>query len=168
MDNSIQERVFAFIEQETCVRRELLTTKTTLSGDIGLDGLPAIEFFSGFRREFAVDLTDLQLYWDCYFASEGIPLNTGLLVAIPSMALGVLLVHEFPRFPAWCWYILAVVIWVAFLYCLSNWGNKARVPQVAIQDLIDSVESGRWIKEPPAVGTPGAVASGRDAAIFQR
>jgi hypothetical protein len=149
MDNSIEERVFAFVEQETCTQRESLTAQTTLSDDIGLDGLPAVEFFNAFRWEFKVDLERLQLYWDDYFVSEEMPLTTGLLIAMVSVCLGVLLVYFFPRVPAWCWYVLAFGIWLAFMRCLQQWRHKRRVPQVAIQDLIDSVQFGKWVKEPP-------------------
>jgi acyl carrier protein len=168
MDDSIQDRVFAFVVEHTGVRRETLMPNTRLGSDIGLDGDDALEFFQAFRKEFAVDITDLQLFWDRYFAPEGMTLSTGLLFAIPGLVFGVLFTHLFPHLPDWFCFALAYAFCLASLCYLGKWRHKKRFPQVSIQDLIDTAKSGRWTKELPDKVAPNAATSGRDAGIFQR
>jgi len=163
MNDSIQDRVFDFVAEETNVRRETLTLNTTLSGDIGLDGDDAVKFLEAFRQKFSVDIEDLQLVWDRYFAPEGLTLSTGLLFGIPCLVLGVLLTRLFPRLWDWICFTLAAVLWLVTLSLVSRWRNRKRTSQIAIQDLVDSAKSGRWAKVSPTMDTPGTVAGARDA-----
>jgi hypothetical protein len=168
MDDSIQDRVFTFVVEHTGIRRETLAPNTTLGGGIGLDGDDAVEFFEAFRREFAVEITDLQLFWDRYFAPEGMTLITGFLFVIPGLVLAVLFTHLFPRLPDWSSFVLAYVFWFVCLFCLGKRWNNTRAPQITIQDLIDSAKSGRWTKVLPTNVSSESVKSGRDAGIIQR
>ena len=168
MEDSIQDRVFALVAHATGVRKEKLTLNTALNGDIGLDGDDAAAFFDAFRKEFAVELEDLHLFWNSYFAPEGMTLSTALLFSIPGLVLGVLFTHIFPHLPDWACFVLAYLLTLVSIYCAVRWGAKKRTPQIFIQDLIDSATAHRWIKKPPIeVGSEGT-ASRRDAGIFER
>jgi acyl carrier protein len=160
--------VFDFVVEETSVRRETLTLDTTLSGDIGLDGDDAVEFFEEFQEEFSVNIEDLELFWDRYFAPEGMTLSTGFLFVIPGLVLAVLFTYLFPHLPDWSCFVLAYGFWFVCLFCFGRWRNKTRASQIAIQDLIDAAKAGRWTKETPAKIASGTDISGRDAGIFQR
>jgi len=73
MDASLQERVLAFVSEQTGVKREKIHLETTLSGDLGVEGDDAVEFFEEFRTEFAVELQELGRDWSFYFGPEGPP-----------------------------------------------------------------------------------------------
>jgi Protein of unknown function (DUF1493) len=60
------------------VKSEKLRLTATLSGDLGMEGDDAVEFFEKFGTEFAVDLSDLHRDWKFYFFSEGVPLAAAL------------------------------------------------------------------------------------------
>ena len=59
MEAPLQERVLAFVSEQTGVKPERIRPATTLSRDLGIEGDDAVEFFERFHTKFAVDLQEL-------------------------------------------------------------------------------------------------------------
>jgi Protein of unknown function (DUF1493) len=153
MEASLQERVFAFVSEQTGVKQEKLRLETTLSRDLGVEGDDAVELFEEFRTRFAVDLQELWRDWSFYFGPEGLPLSASIIIFIPAVLIGLALTRMFPRVPEWLWFITAFVSWMFLLVLWGNWRErnvKIKRPQVSVQDLVDCVHSGAWTKAVPA------------------
>jgi hypothetical protein len=151
MEASLQERVLAFVSEQTGVKGEKIRLETTLSRDLGIEGDDAVEFFEKFRTKFAVDLQELGRDWSFYFCPEGLPISTALIVFVPAIPIALVLIQIFPRVPDWLWFIAALVFWVSLVGFWENWRErKAKHPQVTVQDLIDCAHSGVWTKGVPA------------------
>ena len=153
MDASLQERVLAFVSEQTGAKREKIHLETTLSGDLGVEGDDAVEFFEEFRTKFAVDLQELGRDWSFYFGPEGLPLSASIIIIIPPVLIGLALTRMFPRVPEWLWFITAFVSWMFLLVLWGNWRERnalVKRPQVMVQDLIDCAHSGVWMKAIPA------------------
>jgi acyl carrier protein len=65
----MNDRLIAFVSQQTGARTERLMPHTRLFHDLGLDGDDAVEFFAALEREFAVDLSGME--WNRHFGPEG-------------------------------------------------------------------------------------------------
>jgi acyl carrier protein len=153
MDASLQERVLAFVFEQTGVKREKIHLETTLSGDLGVEGDDAVEFFEEFRTEFAVELQELGRDWSLYFGPEGPPLSASIIIIIPTVLIGLALTKISPRVPEWLSFITAFVSWMFLLVLWGNWRErnaKIRRPRVSVQDLVDCAHSGAWTKAVPA------------------
>jgi Protein of unknown function (DUF1493) len=147
--SELPDRVLALVSWATGVGLEKLQPATTLSGDLGMEGDDAVEFFKKFGTKFAVDLSDLHRDWKFYFSPEGVPLVTGLLVTIPVVVVAILLERVLPRLRGMIALGIAALLWLAVLVRWSTWRYKNRTAQVAIEDLIRSASSGKWTKSVP-------------------
>jgi hypothetical protein len=152
MEASLQERVLAFVSEQTGVKPEKIRPATTLSHDLGIEGDDAVEFFEKFHTKFAVDLQELGRDWSFYFCPEGVPISGVLVVIIPMALIALVLVEMLPRVPEWLCSIAALVFWMFLIGFWGNWRErsaKTKRPQVAVQDLIDCAHSGVWMKTVP-------------------
>ena len=113
-----------------------------------MDGDDAVEFFDEFARTFTVDITLLGEDWHAYFAAEGMPLGTTLLVVVPGALIGIVLSRSFPFLPGWAWFLVGFVAWMFLFARWIHWRNKTS-PQITMQDLVDSARAGKWTKTPP-------------------
>jgi hypothetical protein len=146
--NEVQGRVLALVSEATGVKLEKLQLTSTLSGDLGMEGDDAVEFFEKFGREFAVDLTDLDRDWKFYFSPEGVPIATALLVAIPPVGIAIVLERFFPRLRGIVALGIGALLWLAVLVKWNRWRYKDS-PQITIEDLVQSASSGKWTKALP-------------------
>ncbi len=149
MVDEFQGRVLALVSEATGVKLEKLQLTTTLSGNLGMEGDDAVEFFEKFGSEFAVNLSDLHRDWKFYFSPEGVPITTALLVAIPPVAIAILLEGFFPRLHGMVALGIAVLLWLPVLVPWSRWRYKNRTLQITIEDLVQSASSGKWTKAVP-------------------
>ena len=149
MTNVLQDRVFALVPESTGVRLEKLQATTTLSGDLGMEGDDAVEFFEKFGTEFTIDLTNLFRDWKFYFPPEGVPMATAFLVAIPAAGIAILVKEFFPRLHGMVVLGIGAVLWLTVLTQWSRWRYQNWTPQITINDLIQSASSGKWTKTVP-------------------
>jgi len=152
MEASLQERVLAFVSEQTGVKREKIRLETTLSHDLGIEGDDARELFEEFGRRFAVDLEELGRDWSFYFCPDGLPLSTVLILFVPAISIALILIQIFPRVPDWLWFIAALVFWAGLAGFWGNWRErKAKIkrPQVAVEGLVNCAHSGVWMKAVP-------------------
>ena len=149
MTNTVQGRVLVLVSEATGVKLEKLQLTTTLSGDLGVEGDDAVEFFEKFGSEFAVDLTDLYRDWKFYFSPEGVPFATALLVVIPPVGIAILLERFFPQLHRMVALGIAGLLWLPVLVQWSRWRYKNRTLQITIEDLVQSASSGKWTKAVP-------------------
>jgi Protein of unknown function (DUF1493) len=149
VSDSVEDRVYALVTEECGIGREKLTPNTSLSCDLGMEGDDDVEFFKKFSLEFSLDLKALGEDWRHYFATEGVPIGTALLVVIPGSIISIGLIRIFSRLPDWICFIFSFSLWLVGFGFWSRWRNKHRDPQITIQDLIDSVRVGTWTKEAP-------------------
>jgi acyl carrier protein len=67
---TLRERVIAFVSEQCGVGENIVTTETTLFGDLGVDGQDGVEFLQAFGQTFAVDLKNCNPRQ--YFGPEGL------------------------------------------------------------------------------------------------
>jgi hypothetical protein len=145
----LHDRILALVSLATGAKAEKLQLGKTLSGDLGMEGDDAAEFFEKFGSEFAVDLTDLYRNWSFYFSPEGVPITTALLVAIPPVAIAILLQRFFPRLHGMVALGIAVLLWLPVFVRWSRWRYNNRTLQITIEDLVQSASTGKWTKAVP-------------------
>jgi len=144
----LQSRVLALVSEATGTKLEKLKPTTTLSGDLGMGGDDAVEFFEKFGSEFTVDLTDLDRDWKFYFSLEGVPIATALLVAIPSVGIAIVLERFFPRLRGIVALGIGALLWLVLLVKWSRWRHRDS-PQITVEDLVQSASSRKWTKTVP-------------------
>ena len=149
MTNELHDRVLAMVSWATDAKAEKLQLGITLSGDLGMEGDDAVEFFEKFGSEFAQDLTHLYRDWKFYFSHEGVPIVTALLVAILPVGIAILLERFFPRLHGMVALGIAALLWLPVLVQWSRWRYKNRTVQIAIEDLAQSASTGKWTKAVP-------------------
>jgi hypothetical protein len=146
--DSLEERVYSLVAEERGMPREELSAGKTLSYDLGMEGDDAVEFFENFERQFNVDLTNLWLNWNRYFAPEGVAPQTALVVLGPGALIGLGLGQAFPRLSTWLCFGFGMVLWVVPFYYFVHRRSRD-FPQISVQDLIDCAKAGHWSKLPP-------------------
>jgi len=146
--DEFQGRVLALVLEATGVKLEKLQLTTTLSGNLGMEGDDAAEFFEKFGSEFAVNLSDLHRDWKFYFSPEGVPIATALLVAIPPVGIAILLEKLFPRLHGVAALGIGALLWLPVFLKWNKWRCRDR-PQIAIKDLVQTASSGKWTKALP-------------------
>jgi hypothetical protein len=145
----LEERVTAFVVEETGIRRKRVYLASRLSQDIGMDGDDAVDFFRRFGEEFQVDLTALGEHWDRHFLPEGGAPAAGCMVAIGAGAIAGALLHEaFKWIPAWVSMLspTAVFSWIYSRFFVERDRDRGTTP-VTVQDLVDAARSGKWVKQ---------------------
>ena len=113
---AIEEEVTAFVAAKTRCSAERLNPRTTLFGDLGVDGDDSDELLAAFMKRFGVDMRAYRR--DRHFGSEGFLPWTPLF-----------------------WLVLA---WRAAGEKVSTPESRARLSPITIQDLIDSARAGKW------------------------
>ena len=116
VSDTLEEEVVAFIASERREQRERLSPRTTLFGDLGVDGDDAEELFDAFMKRFEVDMSECRAKE--HFGPEGFV----------------------PWAPIY-WMILA---WRGVTEEGSTPESRARLRPVTIQDLIDSARARKW------------------------
>lgn len=113
---SIEEEVAEFVATQTKRSVEAITLRTTLFGDLGVDGDDSEELVDAFMKRFDVDMGAYRP--DRHFGPEGLP----------------------PWAPLY-WLVLA---WRAFVEKESTPESRARLVPIRVQDLIDSARARKW------------------------
>ena len=113
---SIEEEVIAFVAANIRVSAARLKARTTLFGDLGVDGDDSDELMVAFTKRFGVDMTTYR--GDRHFGPEG--------------------------FAPWTPFYWLVLLWRARTEKGSTPESRARLCPITIQDLIDSAKTGRW------------------------
>lgn len=113
---SIEEEVTAFVAAQIGVSTERLKARTTLFGDLGVDGDDSDELLVAFTKRFSVDMKSYR--GDRHFGPEG--------------------------FAPWSPLLWLASAWRGFAQKESTPESRARLVPVTIQDLIDSARAGRW------------------------
>jgi acyl carrier protein len=114
-DSAIEEEVIAFVADFTHVRAERITPRTTLFGDLGIDGDDGDEILGRFSERFDVDMTAIQ---PVHFGGEG--------------------------FVPWAPLTWIYQVWRAKKEKGSTPESRAGLVPITIQDLIESAEAKRW------------------------
>ena len=130
--------------EQTGVAREKLSLESRLSFDLGIEGDDAVELFDGFKREFEVDVSELHLYWDSYFAPEGISWVTAVFVGAPVILVAIVLSKFFPKWPDWLSLPVGATIGFAGVF---GWTALMRRPgpnEITIGELIEAAQTGRF------------------------
>jgi hypothetical protein len=149
MAASIEDRVYVLVAEERGIARCKLSPLSTLSHDLGMEGDDAVEFFQRFAAEFKADLTQLELGWHSYFSSEAMsPVGAVIVIGSP-LLLAFLVNYIIPSMPFWIAAALAFPLWLWVFYWWTRLPRN-RSPQISIQDLLDCVKAGKWIKILPA------------------
>jgi hypothetical protein len=141
----LHERILALVSEATGVKLEKLQLTSTLSGDLGMEGDDAVEFFEKFGSEFAVDLSGLYRDWKFNFSPEGVPIATALLVAIPPVGIVIVLERFFPRLRGIVALGISALLWLGLLVKWNKW-RHGDSPQITVEDLVQSASSGKWTK----------------------
>ena len=111
----IEEAVIAFVAAQTPRPAERLGPRTTIFGDLGIDGDDRDEFFVALMNRFDVDMRSYR--GDQYFGPEG--------------------------FAPWTPLFWLVLLWRARRE-KSTPESRARLVPITIQDLIESAHAGKW------------------------
>lgn len=142
------DRVFAFVTKRWCVPGDEPNLKTRLSFDLGIEGDDARELFDEFKREFDVDISELHLYWNSYFAPEGVSFGMAIMFGAPIILLAIILSELFPRWPAWFDLLIGVVMSFAGLF---GWAALMRRPgqnEITVGALIQAAQTGQFRVKP--------------------
>ena len=114
-DDAIQDQVIALVADFTHVRAERITPRTTLFGDLGIDGDDGDEILGRFSKRFGVDTGTIQ---PVHFGCEGI---------VPWAPL--MWIHQ---------------AWLGMKEKGSTPESRAGLVPITVQDLIDSAQAKRW------------------------
>ena len=79
----LEQRIIAFLADETGAKRDTLLFSSRLAQDIGMDGDDAVEFFEKFARLLDVDLAALRDHWHDHFCSEGLWCQSPGFMVVP-------------------------------------------------------------------------------------
>jgi acyl carrier protein len=133
------ERIFELLACEHGIKRELITGRSRLQGDLGMDGDDAVEFFAAIERDFGTDLSRLYARWDKHFGPEGMPLS-GVLTSAVSGGLGALIAIFFKVSGFWAFILIIGAI------SLGMWCHSRLRPLTAItvDEVIAAVKAGAW------------------------
>jgi hypothetical protein len=148
----LEERISAFIAEETGIKRKRVQLTSRLAQDIRLEGDDAVEFFEKFGEEFHVDLTALGDRWRQHFLPEGGGPSLGWMVVVGAAVIAGGLLHSAAKWiPVWASMIalIAVLCWVYGKFFRER--GEEKIP-TTVQDLVDAATAGTWIKqyeEPP-------------------
>lgn len=69
----LEATVLRFVAEQVGAPFDRVRPETTLLGDLNIDGDDAVDLFDAFGREFAVDLSNLDL--SRHFGPEGLPIT---------------------------------------------------------------------------------------------
>jgi hypothetical protein len=156
--DALEQRVLTFAAIRAGVSPRKVLPMTRLAQDLDIRGDDAAEFFDAYRKEFRVNLDELNMHWDQHFHPEpGLLLNTVFIVIGCVTLAGSLLVLF--RFGGWMWsydyfspyQMYRTPTWVGSgivsLLCWTvAWYRSRRSDPVTIADLIDAAHAGRWVK----------------------
>jgi len=113
---SLEEEVVALVSAYSNYPAEKITPKTTLLGDIGIDGDDGDEILKRFMDRFQVDMSSIR------------PVHFGIEGFLPWAPL--IWIHQ---------------AWVAFRDKSSTPESRAGLVPITVQDLIDSARARRWV-----------------------
>jgi hypothetical protein len=116
VNDTLEDDVILFIASESGQPRERLSPRTTLFGDLRIDGDDGDELLVAFMKHFEVDMSEYR--GSEHFGPEGLP----------------------PWAPIY-WLILA---WRSMTEEGSTPESRARLRPITIQDLIDSARARKW------------------------
>ncbi len=156
--DALEQRVLTFAAIRAGVSPRKVSPMTRLAQDLAIKGDDANEFFDAYRKEFRVNLDELNMHWDLHFHPEpGLLLNT-VFIALGCVTLaGSLLVlfsfggrlwsydyfspYQMYRTPTWVGSGI-----VSLLFGIVAWYRNRRSDPVTIADLIEAARAGRWVK----------------------
>lgn len=114
---TLEDEVISLVAEQTGSRFCDLGPQTTLFGDIGVDGDDGVELLMAFMERFKVDMASCQVRR--HFGPEG--------------------------FVPWVFLYWALIAWRSVTEKGSTPESRARLVPIAIQDLIDSAKTGKWV-----------------------
>ena len=139
----VEEHVLRLVSEERGVQPVKLKLSDRLNLDLGMDGDDAVEFFERFETEFNVDCSQLQSRWTEFFGPESAPgvsvFATGLVVAMPAVAISILL-----HLPAWACVLLALGFLAAWAQFNTSRARKNPASsQITIAQLVEGARTKR-------------------------
>jgi Protein of unknown function (DUF1493) len=156
--DALEQRVLTLAAIRAGVSPRKVSPTTRLAQDLDIRGDDAAEFFDAYRKEFRVNLDELNMHWDQHFHPEaGLLLNTVFIVIGCVTLAGSLLVLF--RFGGWLWsynyfspyrmyrtptWIISGI--VSLLCWTVAWHRGRSSSPITIADLIDAARAGRWVK----------------------
>jgi hypothetical protein len=145
--DALEQRVLTFAAIRSGVSPRKVSPMTRLAQDLDIKGDDAEEFFDAYRKEFRVNLDELNMHWDQHFHPEpGLILNT-VFWFLGFVALTFFVARPiYPRYWASSneWQIGGGLVGVISLF--AAWYQNRRSDPVTIADLIDAARAGRWVK----------------------
>jgi acyl carrier protein len=147
MADDLEERIRHFVSETGRVPPTDVTSATTLTDELGIDGDDAVEFFQAFEKEFEVDLSDLWLKWSHFFGSEAWGL-VGTLVCLTGFILGGMLLWLAERkigfsLPGWLEFTFMGVVGLVLCYFAARIFVKP-LKQISVADLVASARRRAW------------------------
>src|ERR1700689_163833 len=145
--DALEQRVLTFAAIRAGVSPRKVSPMTRLAQGLDIKGDDAKEFFDAYRKEFRVNLGELNMPWDQHFHPEpGLIMNT-IFWGVGFVALTVFVSH-----PLFTWYWASSNEWqigsglVGVISLFAAWFQNRRSDPVTIADLIDAARAGRWVK----------------------
>jgi len=124
-----------------------------------MEGDDAVEFFEEFKRQFSVDLSDLELDWRSYFAPEEISLVPATTVLVLTVVVRIALSRLLPHWPALiCWIVGFVVSFLA-LFAFDALVRQPNPKEITIGELVEAAECGH-LRLKPILRKPSKAVAG--------
>ena len=135
--------VIAIVAEERGRKSSEIKLSHRLLDDLGMDGDDAVDFFTGLKRRYNVDLNVLDREWDRHFGPEG--LQTWILLPVLAFPVWVGLVgmHVEPIQAALVFPVALVSAGCLFIRARNRRRRRPYIP-VTVKDVADAVSSGSW------------------------
>jgi hypothetical protein len=148
MPDCLEDRVFSFVENECGTKRTKLSLDTRLSYDLGIEGDDAADFFDHFRKEFGVDIAELNQNWSSYFVAEGVSPLLQTIWCLTGAALSIGISTVFPRLSDWMAWGIGFAIWSVISFAWVRLRQRPSPNEIMVRNLVDWAKLGKATVNP--------------------